>query len=435
MNTTREYHVAIGAELKPVGTIRFGRARGKQASQFRYLPEWLQDPEALALAPSLPLHEHWTHCASHVDDRGACLPGVIADCAPDSWGRTILMRDAGHELDEMDYLLGSPDATRHGALRFLDGNGTPLGEGDPPDIANLTTLRSLTSEFHTGSDRQRALASALRGANTSLGGARPKSTVMDAAGDLYIAKYTMPEDTMPIERAEVATLLLAGDVGIRAASAKLVERDSKYPIAVIKRFDRHGMERIHYMSAQTLLERRRGEQGYYSDIGESLRQVCASGEHALGELKELYRRSLFNILVSNTDDHLQNHGLLFTRGEWGLSPAFDLNPRPERHRQLKTGISELSGFEASAEAWLDAAPFFELTVDAARGIAIDMAQRIRAQWRVRLREQGMNRGGCDMYQAAFDHAESRFALGLDKVFVTARAAQHTSASEDGGHEL
>lgn len=417
MNTARECQVAIGAELTPVGLIRFDVVRGKQMSQFRYLPEWLENKQGFPVAPSLPMNEHWAFYVSQVDDTSGCLPGVIADCATDSWGRGILVRAAGRELDEMEYLLGSPDVTRHGALRFLDTSGMPLAEGVPADIVDLKTLRRLSLEFHSGRDSRQALASALRGANTSLGGARPKSTVRDSAGNLHIAKYTTHEDTMPIERAEVATLLLASDIGIRAASAKLIERDSKYPVALIKRFDREGEQRIHYMSAQTLLDTRRGEQSYYTTIGESLRRVCASGERALGELGELYRRCLFNILVSNTDDHLHNHGLLFTRGEWELSPAFDMNPQPERHRRLKTGISELSGFEASAEAWLEAAPFFEFTTDAARRLAIDMAQCIGTQWRVRMHEQGLVKGECDMYQQAFDHAESRFALDLGKPVV------------------
>lgn len=429
MNKPREYQVAIGTTLEPVGVIRFSTVRGRQTSQFRYVPEWLENKKGFAIAPSLPLHEHWVYCTSHMDDKRACLPGVISDCAADSWGRAVLARATGHELDELDYLLESPDSTRHGALRFLDGSGTPLAHGDPDRSTELELLRQLASEFHSGSDRHQALARVLRGSSTSLGGARPKSTVTDVSGDLYVAKYTMPEDSMPLERAEVATLLLACDVGIRAASAGLVERGSKYPIAMIKRFDRVGAERIHYISAQTLLEKRWGEQGYYSDIGESLREVCATGEQALGELKELYQRCLFNILVSNTDDHLQNHGLLFRQGEWQLSPAFDMNPQPERHRRLKTGISELSGFEASAEAWLEAAPFFEFTLDEARGSAVDMARHLQALWRARFKEQGMSRRECDMYQPAFDHAESRYALGLDKVAVG--AAEPTSKSNNG----
>ena len=220
---------------------------------------------------------------------------------------------------------------------------------------------------------------------------------------------------MPVERAEVATLALARDVVIRAASAALVMADTRLPIALIRRFDRGeaGKGRVHYMSAQSLLGKHRGEPAYYTDIADGLRRVCSTDQQALTELEELHSRILFTILVSNNDDHLKNHGLLYAGNQsWTLAPAFDINPQPLRHHQLKTGISELSGFEASVEAWIEAAPYFEVPKDRARDAAVGMATEISARWRERFLETGITEAQCHEYTTAFDHSEMMIALRM-----------------------
>ena len=409
--------VAIGGQKVPVGLIRFGNVRNKEASCFRYLDEWLQDPEGFAIAPSLPLDDQWSYFTSHVDDAGACLPGIVSDCAPDAWGRGIISRSGGRQLNEAQYLLAVDDATRHGALRFLDDNGNPLANAVPPTprITDLGRIKRLAAMYCEGVGNLSEIASELRGGGASLGGARPKSVVVDPEGDLHVAKYTMEGDSMPVERAEVATLALANDVGIRAASAVLTMADSRLPIALIRRFDRGkgGKGRVHYMSAQTLVGKHRGESGYYTDIADSLRMVASTERQALAELAELHRRILFTILVSNTDDHLKNHGLLYAgQGSWALSPAFDINPQPLRHQQLKTGISPLSGFEASVEAWVEAAPFFEVSEDQARDTAAAMARTITDRWNGRFLENGMTEAQCQEFRAAFEHPQMDIALSL-----------------------
>ena len=416
-STMSENVVAIGEQKNPVGIIRFAAVRQKQVSSFRYLEDWLQDPRAFAIAPSLPLQDQWFHFSSHVDDASACLPGVLSDGAPDSWGRTIIRRAAGRELNELQYLLAVDDLTRQGALRLLDDGGVPLANDVPPTprLAELARLQRLAGMLQEGVGDLGRIALELRGASASLGGARPKSVVVDQHGDLYVAKYTMQRDTLPVERAEVATLALARDAGVRAASAKLARHDSRLPIALIRRFDRGkgGKGRVHYMSAQSLVGRHRGEPGYYTDIADALRQVCVTDEQALAELEELHRRILFTILVSNNDDHLKNHGLLYAgQGSWVLSPAFDINPQPLRHHQLKTGISERSGFEASVEAWIEAAPYFEVSEDRACVAAAIMAEEISSRWRGRFLENGITEEQCEEYKAAFEHSHMANALRM-----------------------
>lgn len=167
------------------------------------------------------------------------------------------------------------------------------------------------------------------------------------------------------------------------------------------------------MPAQTLLDSPRGEFRFYTDIADALREVCRDGERAVSEMRELHRRILFTILVSNTDDHLKNHGLLYTPdGGWELSPAFDINPQPHRHPQLKTGISELSGFEASVEAWVEAAPFFEVSEDTARETGVAMAAGIKGRWRKLLLENGVTEAQCSEYSPAFEHKRMDAALGM-----------------------
>ena len=434
--TISENIVAIGDQKKPVGIIRFGIIRNKQASSFRYLNEWLEDPEAFAIAPSLPLHDQWTHFASHAEDVNASLPGVVSDCVPDAWGKGVIGRAAGRQLNELQYLLAVDDVTRQGALRFLDKSGTPLANDVPPTprLTDLVRLKRLTAMLVEGTGDLSKIAYELRGAGSSLGGARPKSVVADREGNLHVAKYTMERDTTPVERAEVATLALAHDVGIRAASAALAMPDSRLPIALIKRFDRGkaGKGRVHYMSAQSLLTKHRGEPAYYTDIADGLRTVCSTDQQALAELEELHRRILFTILVSNNDDHLKNHGLLYAgQGNWTLSPAFDINPQPLRHHQLKTGISPLSGYEASVEAWVEAAPFFEVSEDRARDTAVAMAKKISARWRQRFLENGITEAQCHEYTTAFDHSEMTIALLMQQPVVDQKikSSQETATNE------
>ena len=184
-------------------------------------------------------------------------------------------------------------------------------------------------------------------------------------------------------------------------------------------------------SAQTLLEARRGESRFYTDIADGLRVVCRTDTEALAEMVELHLRILFTILVSNNDDHLKNHGLLYAgEGSWALAPAFDINPQPFRHRELKTGISEIGGFDASVEGWVEAAPFFERTEDEARRQAAAMAEAISSRWRSSLLVNGLTEDQCDEYAPAFEHEETRVALGMGSpsVAVTGRTPDKKTPS-------
>ena len=430
----RQNIVAIGEQCIPLGIVRFGKIRNKQASTFQYSSEWLQYPRAYPIAPSLPLDEQRHYFSSAANDTAAALPGAFSDCAPDAWGRAIIERAHGPGFDELDFLLAVDDTTRQGALRFLDDRLVPLAHDAPPTprLLDLGRLQGLCANLQAGTGDLKEIARELRGATASLGGARPKSVVVDDQGTLYVAKFTMQQDTMPIERAEVATLSLAREVGIRAAGATLAMPNSALPVALIERFDRsrtkQGIQRVNFVSAQTFIDARREDQRFYTDIGDAIRAACRNGETALRELAELHRRILFTILVSNNDDHLKNHGFLYADdGNWVLSPAYDINPQPQRQRQLKTGISELSDFEASVEAWIGAAPFFEVSEDTARELAASMALRISERWRQRFLENGVTEDQCTEYAAAFQHPEMDVALNMGNTSVAASGPDPSSA--------
>ena len=408
--------VAIGEALAPVGELVFESDGRRQTSMFRYTDAWLDDPAGFALSPAMPLSTAPFFTSATADNSRAALPLPIGDGAPDSWGRGLLRRGQRRALPEFDYLVGVDDRTRQGALRYLGPDGQPLARSWPPvpRLADLADLQRLASTPVENLDA--AALSRLIGSGASVGGARPKACVVDADGALAIAKFTTDQDTVPIERVEVATLRLANDVGINAAAARLELGSTSRPVAVIKRFDRRRggrsqqSDRIPYLSAQSFIGAELATGSFYTDIADALRTHGASPR---AQLAELFRRILFSILVSNNDDHLRNHGLLHVGGGlWGLSPAFDINPQPERTRHLETGISELSGHEASIEAALEAAPFFDIDQAEARTILGSMVAVIDGRWRQRCRETGLSGAEITHYALAFEHEETKVARRL-----------------------
>ncbi len=410
--TSTTVRVGLGEAGHAVGELTFESDARRETSVFRYAQAWLESPQRFALAPSMPLSESPFYHAARREDRRAALPGAVSDSAPDSWGRGLIRKASKRPLTELDLLLAANDKTRQGALRYLDEDGRPMAHSSPA-VPRVTELREVRRLAGTGlDDLPPAERDRLVGSAGSLGGARPKASVVDDDGGLMIAKFTSEDDTMPIERVEVATLNLARAAGLNAASARLELGDTPRPVALIRRFDRRDGERVGYLSAQSFVAADAGTGAYYTDIADALR---AHAFDVKRELAELYRRILFTILVCNNDDHLRNHGLLhIAHGQWALSPAFDINPQPHRHRHLETGISELSGNAASIEAALEAAPFFEIDRDGARTMLGGMIRVIDSRWRIECRKVGMDTREVNAYTPAFDHEETRTARRLAK---------------------
>lgn len=402
--------VALGEGKRVVGRLRFETDGRRQHSQFEYAAEWLAAPDRFALSPGLPLREGG-HFSAGRGDRRSALPGCFADAAPDSWGRALMTKALGGGLSEFDYLVLSDDRTRQGALRFLGEDMEPLSDLTPPipRLVELERLRALAQRFERDPGGAEAEARDLAGVAGSLGGARPKANV-EGDGHLWIAKFTSAQDTRPVERVEVAALKLAAKCGLRAAEAKLELRDSDSPIALIRRFDRRGTTRIPYISARTALDWDSDEGGFYTDIADVIRQISSK---PVDDLHELWRRIVFTILVSNSDDHLKNHGFIYAGGDrWRLSPAFDINPSPSRHRVLETGIIQGGSFDASLDIALEACEFFDLKLENARDQASEMANIILRSWKQALRSEGCTPDDVQDYTNAFRHEESNRALAI-----------------------
>ncbi|MCP4936184.1 MAG: type II toxin-antitoxin system HipA family toxin [bacterium] len=402
--------VAIGEGKRIVGRLRFETDGRRQHSQFEYALEWLSARDGFTLSPDLPLREG-SHFASGKEDRRSALFGCFADAAPDSWGRSLMTRVMGGGLSEFDYLVLSDDRTRQGALRFLGEDMEPLSDLTPPvpRLVELERLRGLAQKFERDPGGAAEEARDLAGIAGSLGGARPKANV-EGDGQLWIAKFTSAQDTKPVERAEVATLKIATLCNLRAAEAKLELSDSDSPIALIRRFDRRGDTRIPYMSARTALSWEGDEGGYYTDIADVIRQISSNPRD---DLKELWCRIVFTILVSNKDDHLKNHGFIYAGNDrWRLSPAFDINPAPSRHRVLETGILQGGSFDASLDLALEASGFFDLKRSAACRMAFNIAETITNNWKQALRDEGASATEVKLYTDAFEHDEMEEALKL-----------------------
>lgn len=407
--------VAIGDGLFPVGDLMFETDGRRQSSAFQYSEEWLSRPGAFALSPSLPLSEFPTYHSGNRENRRGALPGVISDATPDSWGRGIITKAlGGHPPSELEFLLTVNDQTRQGALRFLDQDGKPMSQDEPPTprLNDLMKISGLVRRIEAGQADIEEFRK-LVGPGGSLGGARPKSDYLDDDGVLCVAKFTSERDTMAIERMEVATLNLANSVGLRAANARLALKNTQLPVAIIQRFDRLGDKRRHFLSAQSFLDVEHASGGFYTDMVDAMREHCGGGEQLRGELHELHRRIAFTILASNNDNHLKNEAFLYADNDsWVLSPAFDINPQPERHRILESGISPLSGNEASIVAAIEAAPFFDLNEDAARASIATMAQQIHDEWKSHCKDQGMSGAEINSYARAFSNPEMEIALKL-----------------------
>lgn len=295
-----------------------------------------------------------------------------------------------------------------GALRFRDEKGvfqraTEEGRRTAPPLIELGRLLAATRAVENNNETAADLAF-LRGRGTSLGGLRPKCTVVDDDGTLSIGKFPSVGDERAVTKGEVLALQLAKDAGIAAAEGRIIDSDGS-PVALIRRFDRlKGGKRLMYISAATMLgiERTDPEEHAYTEIVDAIR---VHGAQAQADIEELWRRIAFSILITNIDDHLLNHGFLHeTRDQWRLAPAFDINPFPDRVRELKTWISEEAGPEATVEGLMSVIPYFRISPARAREI-LGEVERAVAGWRKKGRAIGMTDAELDQFTDAFEHSE------------------------------
>jgi serine/threonine-protein kinase HipA len=417
----RSIAVHLGAEATPLGKLRYDQQGARESAAFEYDAGWLAAAGRFSIEPGLPLVGGPQFHRKTRD--GSVFHNAIADTEPDGWGRRVIQRDhakrrqearqAGdaieaRPLNAMDYLLAVDDVSRVGALRLQDEEGryqrtVEEGRRTTPPLIELGQLLVATRAVETNTETTADLAY-LRGRGTSLGGLRPKCSVVDDDGRLAIGKFPSVGDERSVTKGEVLAMTLARKAGIDAAEARLVDSDGA-PVALIRRFDRTANgNRFMYVSAATMLGAEPGDAGErnYTELVDALRQ---HGSQPAVDIEELWRRIAFSILITNVDDHLHNHGFLHVEsGQWRLAPAFDINPFPERVRELKTWVSEETGPEATIDALMSVIAYFRIGRDRARAVLGEVAKAV-ATWRKEGRALGMTTQELESFTDAFEHPE------------------------------
>ena len=404
MTETIEIHIDHGGETRLVGHCRYVVKVRNQSSVFEYADEWLSYSEAFALDPAnLPLDTNPVYSNSEK----SALPGAMRDTVPERWGKKLIrraIRKSGEKrsLSEIDYLLAMNDQTRIGALRYKREGEIDfeydMGRNRVPRVTQLPALLNAADAVQRKTETADDLKLLLN-EGSPLGGARPKTVVVDKNGQLAIAKFPKPDDDRSIPHGEILALTLARKSGLNVAFGQL-QTVAGRPVALIKRFDRAGEYRIPFLSAMSLLGLNDGDIATYTDIAECIRIYSSA---PIEDLHELWRRIVFGVMIGNLDDHLRNHGFLYEGdGKWRLSPAYDLNPVPleEKVRELATWISE-EGPEASVDLSRRAAPFFALKDNQAKHIISEVSQAI-AGWRDVARQLNMTVADIAAYASAFD---------------------------------
>ena len=417
MDTRALVYVDINAGPVLAGQL-WGRTRkGRESASFEYDADWLASDERFPIDPALQLGPGAFHTSA---DKS--LFGAIGDSAPDRWGRALIRRAARRRaeragetprtLREIDYLLAVSDEARQGALRFSTDPGGPFladsGTTSIPPLVDLPRLLSATEHVVSESETDDELR-LLLAPGSSLGGARPKASVRDVDGRLAVAKFRHPDDERDVVRWEAVALSVASRAGIRVPDWRM-ENVGKQPILLLRRFDRAGERRIPFLSALSMLGAEDNETRSYLEFVDALRRHGASPEE---DMRMLFRRVVFNILISNTDDHLRNHGFLYDGPDgWRLAPAYDLNPVPIdiRPRVLATAV-DIDDTTASLDLALSVAPYFELEKADARQIASQVGRAVGG-WREEAAHVGLVSAQIKRMASAFEHDDLAKALAV-----------------------
>lgn len=415
MDQEARVYLDLDGQAHLVGRLWSRSSKNRESATFEYDAGWLAHAARFSLEPALKLGPGPFHTMADLP-----MFGAIGDSAPDRWGRTLMRRmerrraeregSAQRSLLEMDYLLLVDDEARQGALRFAKYEGGPFlreNEGHRiPPLIELPKLLSATERVIENKDTDEDLQ-LLLAPGSSLGGARPKASVKDKKGLLAIAKFPRKDDEYNTVAWEAVAFSLAAQAGIAVPSAELCKVARKQ-ILLVRRFDREGATRIPFLSAMSMLGAKDNETRSYLEIVDALRQ---HGAAAKTDMEALWRRIVFNILISNTDDHLRNHGFLYQGQEgWRLSPAYDLNPVPVdiKPRVLSTAINE-DNATASLQLAMEVAGYFELDNKRAKATAAEVGRAV-AKWRKEAARIGLSKSEIERMTSAFDHEDLKAAL-------------------------
>ena len=395
-----------------VGELSYESLRGADSYGFKFSNEWLKQHGDIFLSDDFNNYPGRQYTQPDRD-----IFGCFADALPDRWGRTLLLRREQIEAEEehrpvrrlssFDFLTGIDDYSRMGGFRFKE---TPDGEfintHESLRIPPLTSMRTLVaageeierSEEHNQLPDKRWIAQLVQ-PGSSLGGARPKASVIDTDGTLYVAKFPSRKDNYDVGLWEHVSHLLAAEAGIDAATTKAIPANDKYHALLSRRFDRtNDNRRIHFASAMTLLGLTDGDNATtghgYLDMVDFIVQGCTQVE---ANLQELFRRVAFNICIGNSDDHFRNHGFLLTAKGWTLAPAYDMNPTPNEYQSL---LISSSSDRADLSVLLEACGEYMLTKAAAERIVSEVTAAV-CHWRRVAQRIGIAKREQDRFASRF----------------------------------
>ena len=396
------------SEPKLMGILSAHSGKGKKAFSFEYDQNWLSTESHRLIDPDIQFFS------------GVQFPnnkenfGVFLDSMPDTWGRTLMKRKAAQQarerdekpqiLYDVDYLLGVYDKTRMGALRFKTSlDGLFLDDDENNSTPPWSSIRELQSAAKNLEDDENANVkkwlAILMAPGSSLGGARPKANIEDENGELWIAKFPSKNDTIDKGAWEFLAYQLAINCGVEMAECKIEKIAGKYHTFFTKRFDREGNQRIHFSSAMTMTanneESLRFSTASYLDIAEFMMNL---GANINENLKQLWRRIIFNICISNTDDHLRNHGFILTEKGWILSPAYDLNPSIE-----KDGLAlniDMDDNALNLELAKSVGVYFRLNETEMDSIILEVQNAV-SNWKSVASEVGISRAEQELMELAF----------------------------------
>ncbi|REE07769.1 serine/threonine-protein kinase HipA [Winogradskyella pacifica] len=392
-----------------VGVLSAHFAKGKKAFSFEYEKDWLRTDAQRLLDPDIVFYSGPQYPNNKENF------GIFLDSMPDTWGKTLMKRRAAQEaraknekasaLYEIDYLLGVYDESRMGALRFKTEMDGPFLDNDnqnpTPPWSSLGELQEAVNQLESDdySDAIRKWIAVLIAPGSSLGGARPKANILDAKKNLWIAKFPSKTDTVDKAAWEFLAYQLATAAGIQMADSKIEKISGQYHTFLTRRFDRNNRKRIHFASAMTMTGNTedilKDSAPSYLEIVEFIENYGADVD---ANLHQLWRRIVFNIAISNTDDHMRNHGFLLTAKGWILSPAYDLNPSIE-----KEGLSlniDMDDNALSFDLAKSVGAYFRLNDTEMNAILTDVLTVVK-DWKAVAKDIGIKNSEITLMSAAF----------------------------------
>lgn len=394
-----------------VGHLTRNESKTGNTVRFDYSDGWLENTgpvAAFALDRELDLVRGALYARAGADQ----LSGIFVDCSPDRWGKMLMERREAIEAREQkrkaralrgwDFLLGVHDESRMGAIRLRDvasGHYVDSHHLSAPPITELRTLEAAADRVERGDDRQVAKwVRQLIAPGASLGGARPKASFRDTDGTLWLAKFPSREDRRDVGLWEYLAFQLSLAAGIDMPPARVLKLSPRGHTFAVQRFDRTPASRRLYTSAMTRLARSESEGASYLDIVDAI-ETGGSSTRINAQLEQLFRRVLFNILTGNRDDHLRNHGFLREGNGWALSPAFDVNPNPDKDEH----VLMIDGSDASPDSGLlkATADFYRLEARAASAIERQVRNAVR-NWDKKAKALGLPRDEIEIMRAVID---------------------------------